>query len=371
VIETSSSPLKKTPVFEWHLASGARMVDFSGWQMPLQYTGIIEEHKATRTKAGLFDVSHMGEIEIRGEGAFAFLQYVLTRDLSSLRPGQMKLALILNDQGGIKDDVTVYAIKADFYRLVTNASTKEKILNWLSQVKEKGGYGNVEIQDVSDEIGKIDVQGPLATEIIKDMGGENCVGMPHYRFTTARLASFETLISRSGYTGEDGFEIYVSSTDTLALWEKIVAAGRPYGLLPAGLGARDTLRLEAGMMLYGHEIDESVNPFEVVYAWAVDMGKEFLGKAALSRLIERGLIRKLVGFAMKGRGIARHGYAVCKGEVKVGEVTSGTYAPTCGGAIGMAFVPLNFAREGEELEIDIRGNPVPAQVVKLPFYRRK
>lgn len=339
--------------------------------MPLQYTGILEEHRATRERAALFDVSHMGEIDIQGKDALSFLQYVLTRDLANLRPGQMKLSLILNELGGIKDDITVYVRGGDNYRLVTNASTKKKIIDWLLKVKAEKGYGNLKITDVSDETGKIDLQGPLSPEILRVLGSDDYRNLPYYHFMETYLGPFLTLVSRSGYTGEDGFEIYVPAQHTRDLWEMIIKAGKPYGLLPAGLGARDTLRLEAGMMLYGNELNESVNPFEVVYAWAVDMEKDFIGREALLKVINRGIDRKLVGFVLEGKGIARHGYPVLKDGMSVGEVTSGTYAPTVGGAIGMAFVPPRLAEEGGRLEINIRGNFVSARIVKMPFYKRK
>lgn len=363
------TPLKRTPLFEWHVAHGARMVDFGGWQLPLYYAGILEEHRSTRERAALFDVSHMGEIEIRGKGALPFLQYILTRDLSALRPGQMKLALILNHSGGIKDDVTVYALDPNSYRLVTNASTKDKIVAWLFDLKE-GSENNIEIEDISEETGKIDLQGPAAMEIMEALG----IGvrdLPYYHFLETRVSSLPVLVSRSGYTGEDGFEVYVSARETQALWEKMLEVGKNFGLLPAGLGARDTLRLEAGMMLYGNELNEAVNPFEVVYAWAVDLGKDFLGKEALLEIRKTGVARKLIGFVVEGKGIARHGYAVLREGIKVGEVTSGTYSPTLERAIGMAFVPEALGREGERIEIDVRGNVVPARVVRLPFYGRK
>ncbi|MCX7981413.1 MAG: glycine cleavage system aminomethyltransferase GcvT [Syntrophales bacterium] len=363
--------LKRTPLYAWHVAHGARMVDFGGWEMPLQYAGIIEEHRATRERAGLFDVSHMGEIDVHGQGALPFLQYLLTRNIDPLPKGHMKLSLILNESGGIKDDVTVYARGENSYRLVTNAANKEKILAWLLKVRDEKQWGKLDIKDVSEEVGKIDLQGPAARAILGDLGVVGGGEIPYYRFIETKLISVPALISRSGYTGEDGFEIYVSGDDVQSVWEKILEVGKPYGVMPVGLGARDTLRLEAGMMLYGNELEESVNPFEVVYEWVVDMGKEFLGKDALVEIKKQGVSRTLVGFIVDGRGIARHGYAVVKNGIKLGEVTSGTFSPTLGQAIGMAFIPVSMVREGEQIEIDVRGHTVSAHVVRLPFYRRK
>lgn len=370
MIDKPSTPVNKTPLFDWHIERGARLIDFGGWVMPLQYTGIIEEHRNTRENASLFDVCHMGEIEVTGEGALSFLQYVLTRDIGALKVGKMKLSLLLNEKGGIMDDLTVYALGENYYRLVTNAATKDKVLAWLCLVRDNKEFKGVEIRDVSLELGKIDLQGPRSEEILETLCDGSLKEIGYYCFREMGVNRCPALISRSGYTGEDGFEIYLAVEDTPLLWEAIMDAGRGKGLLPAGLGARDTLRMEAGLMLYGNDIDESVNPFEVPYEWAVDLGKDFVGRDALLKLKADSLNRKLVGFVMEGKGLARHGYAVLREGVQVGVVTSGTYAPSLNRAIGMAFVSPDLAREGAQLEIDIRGNSALARVVKLPFYKK-
>lgn len=361
---------QKTPLYECHVARAARFIDFGEWVMPLQYTSIIEEHETTRRCAGLFDVCHMGELEVTGHDALEFLQFVLTRDLRSLTPGRMKLSLILNEKGGIKDDVTVYAFEGGRYRIVTNAITRDKVFQWLLQIKETKGFHRVEIRDESAVTGKIDLQGPQAEEILAHLCDAPLSTLKYYRFIETAVAHMPALVSRSGYTGEDGFEIYMEAPNTPTIWEAIMEAGKEKGLMPVGLGARDTLRMEAGLMLYGADMDETVHPYEVVYGWAVDLNKEFMGREALIEIIGTVPRRRLVGFVMEGKGIARHGQRVFSQGRDVGWVTSGTYAPTLGRAIGMAFVPPELALAGSPIAIDIRGHLVEARTVNLPFYRR-
>jgi len=338
--------------------------------MPLQYKSILEEHEKTRRYAGLFDVCHMGEIDIRGAEAQVFLQHVLTRNVASLSPGRMKLSLILNDEGGIKDDVTVYVFGEDKYRLVTNATTREKIVHWLFHLRERLRFHKVTIDDVSTQTAKIDLQGPAGEEILAPLCEDSVSLLGYYRFVETTVAQIPTLISRSGYTGEDGFEMYIAPHHAPTLWETLLTSGREHGLIPVGLGARDTLRLEAGLMLYGNDLDETVNPYEVVYGWAVDLEKDFIGREALLQVRAHRPARQLVGFVMEERGIARHGQTVHYEEREVGQVTSGTYAPTLGKAIGMAFLPPELAKEGTPITIHIRGQHVAARVISLPFYRR-
>ncbi len=363
--------MNKTPLYSRHVALGARIIDFGGWAMPVQYSNVIEEHLTTRKAAGLFDICHMGEIDVGGPGAFDFLQYVLTRDLTGQKAGQMKLAVLANEAGGIMDDLTVYFFGENRYRLVTNAATKEKDLRWLQAVQARRGFPGVEITDRTDDIGKLDLQGPRAEEILQILVPEYLHPLKFYHFMETEVAQVPAVVSRSGYTGEDGFEIYVPSDHVGNIWDRLLRVGVDYGLKPIGLGARDTLRLEAGMMLYGNDMDETVSPYEVVYGWVVDTTKDFIGAAALRQQFGGAVKRKLAGFAMWERGIARHGYQVFKDDREVGDVTSGTYSPTLEKAIGLAFVPPELAKPGTTLDIRIRNNFAAAQVVPLPFHKRE
>jgi aminomethyltransferase len=363
--------MKKTPLYERHLALGAKLIDFGGWTMPVQYTNIMDEHRATREKAGIFDICHMGEIEIEGADALPLLQYVMSRNLDRQSAGQMKLSLLLNQKGGIIDDLTVYKLAENRYMVVTNAVTKDKDLAWITQAREEKGFSRAAVRDVSDGTGKIDLQGPLAAAILKKISADDPGLLGFYTFFQTRVLDCQALVSRSGYTGEDGFEIYVPADKVGAVWDALLDRGRSDGLKPVGLGARDTLRLEAGMMLYGNEMDETVSPFEVVYGWLADLGKEFIGRDCLLLQKEKGPGRKLVGFEMEERGIARHGYSVIGEDGgKIGEVTSGTFSPTLNRPIGMAFVPPSRKEPGAEIRVEIRGNPARARVVKMPFYKR-
>ncbi|HOG18207.1 MAG TPA: glycine cleavage system aminomethyltransferase GcvT [Syntrophales bacterium] len=362
--------MQKTPLYENHLRLGAKIVDFSGWAMPVQYTNVIDEHQATRGQAGLFDICHMGEFEVRGPRAFDLLQHVMSRDLSKQAVGQIKLSVMTNERGGILDDVTVYRLQETSYMVVTNAGTREKDLAWIRKQREAGGFSDVAIEDISDRTGKLDLQGPRSREILQPLVPADLASLPYFFAFRTAVAGVSAIVSRSGYTGEDGFEIYAAADRIFALWDSLLAAGGPFGMKPVGLGARDTLRLEAGMMLYGHELNETITPLEVVYGWVTDLEKDFIGAPALRRQKESGVQRKLVGFEMTERGIARAGYKVLAGDRAIGEVTSGSFAPTLGKAIGMAFVPPSLAAPGTAIDILIRSNRVRANVVKLPFYRR-
>jgi aminomethyltransferase len=362
--------MKKTPLYDRHVALGAKMIDFGGWDMPVQYTGVVEEHHATRTGAGLFDICHMGEIEIRGTQALDLLQGVLSRNLEGQKTGQMKLSVLTNEQGGIIDDVTVYKLAEDRYWVVTNAATKDKDLRWLQRRKQEGGFAGADIADRTEELGKIDLQGPRAQQILQPLAGEDLAPLRYYHAMRTTVAGVSALVSRSGYTGEDGFEIYADSQQIGSIWDRLMAAGAGSGLKPVGLGARDTLRLEAGMMLYGHEMCETVSPYEVVYGWLVDLEKAFIGRDVLDRQKKRGVSRKLVGFEMAERGIARAGYKIFKYGREIGGVTSGTYAPTLNRAVGFAFLPVACTEPQTELEIRIRERLVKARVVTIPFYKR-
>ena len=363
--------MKKTPLYERHLSLGASMTEFGGWAMPVQYTSIIEEHRNTRTLAGLFDVCHMGEIEIKGPQALELLQWVMSRNLANQQVGEMKLSATTNEKGGIIDDVTVYRRGEEHYMVVTNAATREGDLEWILRARRERGLEGAAVTDRSDAVGKVDIQGPLAQKILAEIAEGDLEALRFYHAIDTRVAGMPALVSRSGYTGEDGFEVYTEAARVGEIWDLLMSIGDPHGLKPAGLGARDTLRLEAGMMLYGNEMCQAVTPFEVVYGWITDLDKEFIGRDALRKQKEAGVRKKLVGFEIIGRGIARHGYPVLSGTEKIGDVTSGTFSPTLGKAIGLAFVPVRFAGPGTELEVEIRGQRAKAVVVPLPFYRRR
>jgi len=362
--------MEKTPLYDRHLALGAKMIDFGGWLMPVQYTNVIDEHHATRNGAGLFDICHMGEIDVRGPQAFALLQRVMSRNLQAQEIGQMKLSVMTTEQGGIIDDLTIYKFAEDHYLIVTNAATKDKDCRWLQTIKETTGLTAVELSDRTETTGKLDIQGPRAQTILQSLVGADLAPLKHYHALNTTLAGIPALVSRSGYTGEDGFEIYASGNRIGDIWDNLLKAGAASGLKPVGLGARDTLRLEAGFMLYGHELSESVSPLEVTYGWIADLEKDFIGRDALVRQRQEGVSRKLVGFEMLERGIARAGYKVFKNGEEIGEVTSGTFAPTLNRAVGMAFVPSAHAAPETEIDIYIRERPVRAKVIKLPFYKK-
>lgn len=362
--------MNRTPLFSRHEALGARIIDFGGWAMPVQYTNVIEEHHATRERVTLFDTCHMGEIDVSGPEALPFLQMALTRDLAPLETGQMRLSLLVNEKGGILDDLTVYRFSADRYRLVTNASTREKNCRWLMDLRERTGH-RANITDRSEAVGKIDIQGPRAEGILQGLVPVLLKPLSYYTFLETSVGSVPAVISRSGYTGEDGFEVYVASEEAGNVWDLLLDAGRAQGIRPAGLGARDTLRLEAGMMLYGNEMCEGVTPYEVVYGWLVNLEKNFVGRDALARQKQEGIRRKLVGFRMEDRGIARHGYQVFRDGAVIGDVTSGTFAPTLQRAVGLAFVPPDCREPGTPLTIRIRQSEARATVVPLPFYRKE
>jgi aminomethyltransferase len=362
--------MKKTPLYEKHVALNAKIIDFGGWAMPVQYTNVIEEHKTTRSAATLFDICHMGEFEIKGPQALELLQLALTRNLQNQEIGQIKLSAMLNVQGGVIDDLTVYKIDKDFFMLVTNASTRERDWQWLKSLKEEKGF-DCSLEDISDQTGKLDLQGPKAQEIFQTLTFFDLNNVRFYHFFEAKVLGQPAIISRSGYTGEDGFEIYAQSEIVGDIWDKLLAAGENLGLKPAGLGARDTLRLEAGMMLNGQDITEIISPLEVPYGWLIDLDKEFIGKIAITELKNSGLKKKLVGLEMTGRGIARHGYKVFQSGKEIGVVTSGTFTPTLNKAIGLAFVDISYSALDTVIEIAIRDSMSPAKVVKIPFYKRQ
>jgi aminomethyltransferase len=361
--------LKKTPLYEKHIAQKAKIIDFGGWAMPVQYTNVIDEHKATRGAAGLFDICHMGEIEVKGRQALDLLQLVLTRNLADQTIGQVKLSALLNEEGGIIDDLTVYKLGENSYMLVTNATPKDRDWQWINLIWRSKGF-DCSLKDISDTMGKLDLQGPRSEEILQRLTEANLKTLRFYHFCESQVASIPAIISRSGYTGEDGFEIYAAADIIGNIWDKLMIAGAQSGLKPAGLGARDTLRLEAGMMLNGQDMTELVSPLEVPYSWIVDANKEFVGKTALMARKNSGRGNKLVGIEMTGRGIARHGYKVFHDQREIGIVTSGTFSPTLNKAIGLAFVDMAYSAPDTQIIVAIRDTMTPAKIVKLPFYKR-
>ncbi len=353
----------RTPLYDWHVAHGARMVDFAGWDMPIQYTSIIDEHQAVRTAAGLFDISHMGRLSFGGPDALALIQKVYTNNAATLKDGQARYGLICNDNGGIRDDVLVYRWPYG-YAMVVNASNREKIVAWLAQHR---GTSQVEVRDQTFETGMIAVQGPRALELCRGLTDADADRLAYYFATPTTCQGKPCVVSRTGYTGEDGVEYMVGADQVRSLWEELVRRGAR----PCGLGARDTLRLEAAMPLYGHELSEEIDPFQAGLGWAVKMDKgDFIGRQALERCRQDATRRQRVGLELEGKRIAREGAAVLHQGRAVGQVTSGTFSPTLGKAIVMAYVDPPVTAPGTACEVDVRGKPAPAKVVPLPFYKR-
>ncbi|MDQ0413683.1 glycine cleavage system aminomethyltransferase GcvT [Mesobacillus stamsii] len=364
------SELKRTPLFEVYQEYGGKTVDFGGWELPVQFSSIKEEHEAVRTKAGLFDVSHMGEIAVGGPDSLDFLQKLMTNDVSKLKNGGAQYTAMCYENGGTVDDLLVYKIEADDYLLVVNASNIEKDFDWMQKQLE----GNVEMENLSDRMAQLAIQGPKAEEILQKLSGEFDLGtIGFFKFKQeVDLNGKKALVSRTGYTGEDGFEIYCDSKDAVRLWKEILEAGKEEGILPCGLGARDTLRFEANLPLYGQELSPVISPLEAGIGFAVKLNKEadFIGKEVLKQQKEKGLTKKLIGIEMIDRGIPRHGYPVYKGEVRVGEVTTGTQSPTLKKNIGLALLDTRETELGNEVEVEIRGKRLKAAVSATPFYKR-
>jgi glycine cleavage system T protein (aminomethyltransferase) len=357
---------KRTPLYELHRELGAKLIDFGGWEMPVQYTGILEEHKAVRERVGVFDVSHMGEFEVTGVGATGYLQRLTPNDVGKLGDGQAHYSAFLTEKGTFVDDLLVYRRAANDYMLVVNAGNTPKDFAWAFSRAE----GDVGVANKTDDTALLAVQGPRAGALVDRVAAERVTDLPYYAFKTTRVFGEPALVSRTGYTGEDGFEIYVASASAEKVMRGLLEQGRAFGILPCGLGARDTLRLEAKMCLYGNDIDETVTPWEADLGWVVKMQKgDFLGRDALARQKETGVPRKLVGFEMVDRGIARHGYSA-KTAYGPGVVTSGTHSPTLGKPIGLALLPTASSAVGTEFEVDIRGRGAAARVVPTPFYKR-
>ena len=363
------APLKKTPLHARHLASGAKMVAFGGWDMPVEYSGIVAEHMAVRERAGIFDVSHMGEIEIAGKDALAAVQRISCNDASKLQVGQAHYSGLLTPRGTFVDDLLVYRLGLAHFLLVVNAShIAHDYAHIAEHIKPAGDAVAV---DASSRYALLAVQGPEAAGVLQSLTGVDLASIKYYWFAHGEVANVRATISRTGYTGEDGFEIFVPPGSADRVWQAVVDAGKAVGLLPCGLGARDTLRLEAGMRLHGNDIDETTTVVEAGLGWIVGWGKpDFLGADVLRAQKALGVARKLVGFEMRERGIARHGYDVFLGADRVGSVTSGTQTPYLKKAIGMAYLPVAHAAAGQEFDVDIRGRRTRALVVPLPFYKR-
>jgi aminomethyltransferase len=364
-----SGTLKKTPLNARHRSLGARMVEFGGWDMPVEYSGIVDEHLAVRSRAGLFDVSHMGEIEIAGRDALRAVQHITTNDASKLSIGQAQYSALPTPEGTFVDDVLTYRLADDHYMLVVNASNIMKDFNWITA--HVAGIGDAMAVNTSSRYALLAIQGPVAREILQTLTGITLADIKYYWFTTGEVAGVRVTVSRTGYTGEDGFEIFVPPASAERVWDAILSAGRAAGVVPAGLGARDTLRLEAAMRLCGTDIDDTTTVLEADLGWTIGWKKDaFIGAEVLRRQKQEGVRRKLVGFEVLDRAIARHGHEVYVGGERCGIVTSGTQTPYLKKAIGMGYVPVDYSAPGRELEIDVRGRRVRAQVVPMPFYKR-
>ena len=361
------SELRKTPLHEVHQESGAKMVPFGGWEMPVEYSGLIAEHQAVRSSAGLFDVSHMGEFEVSGPGALAFLQRVTANDVAKLAVGQAQYSALPMPNGCPVDDVIVYRRGEQRYLIVVNAANVDKDWAWL----RAQGTSDCSLDDQSAAFALLALQGPKAQAILQGLTPLDLKSIAFYHFAEAPVCGHSAIVARTGYTGEDGFELFLPPDSAPEVWRRLVEAGGPHGLLPAGLGARDTLRLEARMLLYGNDMDETTTLIEAGLGWIVSLEKgEFNGRQVLSDQKASGAPRKLVGFEATERGIPRHGYPVFLGEEQAGAVTSGTFAPFLQKGIGLAYLPSARASVGTELAVGIRGKRIGARVVKTPFYKR-
>ncbi len=358
--------MKRTPLYNAHLERHARMVDFAGWEMPVQYSGIIEEHLAVRHAAGLFDVSHMGEVEVRGERALATCQYLTVNDVGRLRDGQAQYTLLCLPTGGVVDDVIVHRLSATQYLFCVNASNRARDVAWMQEHRR-----GAEVIDRSDDFAQLALQGPAATAILSRLTSLPLAQIPVFSFAEGTVAGRAALVAHTGYTGEDGWELYCAPGNASALWDALLAAGAPEGIVPAGLGARDTLRLERALPLYGHELNESTTPLEAGLGWVVRLDKgDFIGREALTQQKREGLCRRLVGVTLLDPGIPRQGYRIRKDDEVIGEITSGTKSPVLGKGIGLGYVAATSSEVGTKVSIEIRNRAAAAEVVRLPFYKR-
>ncbi len=360
--------LKRTPLYSAHLKHTGKIIDFGGWELPVQYEGIIKEHHMVRQKAGLFDVSHMGEIEVTGVGAEEFIQYLVTNDVKKIQDTQIMYTLMCYPDGGVVDDLLVYKYSPTYYLLVVNAANTDKDFAWIKENVRPG----IEVKNVSDQYAQLALQGPLAQEILQKIVDVDLESIKYFWFKPAvKLAGVECLVSRTGYTGEDGFEIYVNADEALLVWDEIIKAGGE-NVAPIGLGARDTLRFEAKLPLYGQEIDKDITPLEAGLNFAVKLNTDdFIGKEALVKQKEANPDRVLVEFEMVGKGIARSHYDIEKDGEQIGWVTSGAPSPTLGKSIGLALIKREFNQPGETFDIMIRDKPVKAKIIENSFYKRQ
>ncbi|MBI5561373.1 MAG: glycine cleavage system aminomethyltransferase GcvT [Deltaproteobacteria bacterium] len=360
--------MKKTPLHDVHVALGARMVDFAGWRMPVQYTGVIEEHQAVRSACGLFDVSHMGEIEVWGKGAFEFVQRLATNDAGRAADGQCQYTLLCNPEGGVVDDTILYRFNAERFVFCVNASNTAKAYEWIAA--QERPY-SVKVEDVSAAYAQIALQGPRSAEVLKPLIDVKPAMIKHFHFVMAEVAGCDAMVSRTGYTGEDGFEIYCGPGDVVAVWQALSEKGRNCGIFAVGLGARDTLRLEMGYPLYGHELADDITPIEAGLKKYVRLDKpDFIGRPVLAKQTESGVKKRLIGFRLTGPGVPRQGYELSAGGKVVGAVTSGTMSPSMGIGVGMGYVDAGAA-DLSGLSVIIRGKAVAAQQAALPLYDKK
>jgi len=363
--------VKKTAFYEYHLALGAKMVPFAGFEMPVEYTGVKQEHINVRENIGVFDVSHMGEIWVKGPKAFALVQKLTSNDIQKLNPGGIQYTCFPNESGGIVDDLLVYYYGREKYLLVVNASNLEKDYNWVVDHNQEG----VEVENASDRIAQLAIQGPRAAALLEKLTLVDLSAIPYYHFETGEIAGVkEVIISNTGYTGAGGFELYMYNEDAAGIWERLFEAGKEMGIEAAGLASRDTLRLEMGFCLYGNDINETTSPLDAGLGWITKFteGNDFINRKALEEQKAAGLSRRLVGFELNERGIPRQHYSILDAEGnEIGEVTSGTMAPMLGKGIGMGYVPTEYAAVGTEIFIGIRNKRIAASVVRLPFYKAK
>ena len=358
---------QRTPLYDCHLEASAKMVEFAGWEMPVRYGSELDEHHAVRRAAGLFDVSHMGEIRVHGAGALDYLQRLTPNNVAKLKLGQAHYSALLTERGTYLDDLLIYRLADEDFLVVVNASNIDSDYAHMLSVP----HPDCRVENHSERYALLALQGPKSLDILSRHTAIDPNSLRYYHFAHGEVDGKRCIISRTGYTGELGVELYAEPADAPHLWRTLLASGADDGLLPAGLGARDTLRLEAGMALYGHEIDDTTTPFEAGLEWVVKFAKgDYLGRSALETQKEHGVSRRLVGFEIVGRGIARQGHRIMVGEDAVGQVTSGTWSPTLEKAIGTAYVPTAMAAEGNELTIEVRKRRLPARIVAMPFYRR-
>lgn len=362
--------MKRTPLYEQHKQLGAKTVEFSGWEMPVQYTGIVDEHMATRNAAGLFDISHMGQIDVRGPDALSFLQSIATQDVASIPEGLSNYALLCYPDGGIVDDIFIYHLP-ESYLVVVNASNADKDFGWMQQ--HTAGF-EVDLANISDQTALLALQGPAAERILAPLLDVDATTIPFHGVVRGRLGGdVPAIVARTGYTGEDGFEIFVDNQHAVQVWDKLLEQGRPHGLKPVGLGARDSLRFEPKLALYGHEIGAQINPYEAGLGWVVKLDKgPFVGREALQQIKAEGPRRRLVGLEMTGRGIARAGYHVTTVEGDpLGEVTTGMPSPSLGKNLALALLRAGRVRIGDDVDVIVRDKPVRARIVKTPFYQTR